>query len=231
MSAVLTPRRRRGVEYLDDPATSAVVRERSLRDVAQSNRLLGGTRAVLGEVRTLLPLLDGGGTLLDVGTGLADIPVHARALAASRGVRLDVYAVDGIEMLARRARPWLDAAVCADVRRLPFADGSVDFVTCSQVLHHFDETEIPHVLRELQRVARRAVVVSDLRRSWLAAGGFWLMTWLLRFHPVTRHDGVVSVLRGFTAAELASHVLSSVQRRACVRRRPGFRLTATWRTA
>jgi hypothetical protein len=77
-------------------------------------------------------------------------------------------------------------------------------------------------------VARRAVIVSDLRRSWIAAAGFWLVSWPLGFHPVTRHDGVVSVLRGFTSAELARHVRDSTGRDADVRRHPGFRLTATW---
>jgi hypothetical protein len=101
-------------------------------------------------------------------------------------------------------------------------------VTCSQVLHHFRDEEIPIVLAELHRVARRAVIVSDLRRSWLAASGFWLATWPLRFHPVSRHDGLTSVLRGFSPAELASHVSLATGRAAAVRRHLGYRITATW---
>jgi SAM-dependent methyltransferase len=122
----------------------------------------------------------------------------------------------------------LDGAVCADARHLPFADASVDVVICSQVLHHFEDAELSVVLAELARVARRYTIVSDLRRSWLAAAGFWLVTWPLRFHPVTRHDGVTSVLRGFTPRELARHVRDATGSAAIVRRHLGFRVTATW---
>src|SRR6202022_399992 len=121
----------------------------------------------------------------------------------------------------------LTASACADARRLPFANASVDVVICSQVLHHFEDADLDTVLRELDRVARRAVIVSDLRRSWVAAGGFWLVTWLLGFHRVSRHDGAVSVLRGFTTRELADHVLRATGTAADVRRRIGFRVTAT----
>jgi SAM-dependent methyltransferase len=145
-------------------------------------------------------------------------------------VSLWVVGVDEAETLARAADRALDGSVCADARRLPFADASLDVVTCSQLLHHFSDDQIPTVLRELDRVARSFVVVSDLRRSWIAAGGFWLLSWVLGFHRVTRHDGTVSVLRGFTAEELAGHVQAATGRRAQVRRHLGFRLTATWRT-
>lgn len=193
--------------------------------------MLGGSHAVLSEIATLLPSLDRHATLLDVGTGLADIPARARALAARRGVQLDATGVDEAESLARVTAGLLDASVCADARRLPFADASHDVVTCSQLLHHFEEGEIAGVLGELHRVARRAVIVSDLRRSWIAAAGFWLVTWPLGFHRVSRHDGVTSVLRGFTAAELARHVRTATGRAAELRRHPGFRITATWRIA
>jgi hypothetical protein len=53
----------------------------------------------------------------------------------------------------------------------------------------------------------------------------------LGFHPVTRHDGVVSVLRGFTPPELARHVRAATGRVAAVRRHFGFRVTATWTRA
>jgi SAM-dependent methyltransferase len=225
---MLTPRRGRGVEHLDDPSTDDALRERSLRDVRRSNLLLGGGWAVLREVERLLPLLGEHATLLDVGTGLADIPAAVRRLANRSGVQLTAYGVDEAASLARTNRALLDASICADARRLPFHDTSIDLVTCSQVLHHFPDEEIPAVLRELTRVARRAVIVSDIRRSWIAAAGFWLVAWPLGFHRVTRHDGVISVLRGFTPHELSAHVSGATGRTATVRRQLGFRVTATW---
>jgi len=190
--------------------------------------LLGGTNAVLSELRRIMPDMGGHFSLLDVGTGLADIPIRARQLAESMGVGMTTYCVDQAETLARLAARVLDSSTCADARFLPFADASVDVVICSQVLHHFEDTELELVLAELHRVARRAVIVSDLRRSWFAAAGFWLVTWPMGFHSVTRHDGATSVLRGFTRGELAEHVRRSTGRDAHVRRHLGYRLTATW---
>lgn len=227
---MFTPSRHRGREVLDDPAVPPALRERSLRDVRRSNVVFGGRRAVLAVLRGLMPGLAPRCRLLDAGVGLADIPVAARALAAELGVALDTFGVDEAPSLARAARPLLGGSVCADVRRLPFRDVSVDVVTCSQLLHHFGDEEVPLVLRELDRVARRYVVVSELRRSWLAACGFWLAAWPLGFHRITRHDGFLSVLRGFTAEELARHVVEATGRRPRVRRHLGFRLTATWET-
>jgi 2-polyprenyl-3-methyl-5-hydroxy-6-metoxy-1,4-benzoquinol methylase len=224
----LSPRRRRDFEHLDDPHVDPALRERSLRDVARANAVLGGTHAVLREVARRLSALGPEGTLLDVGTGMGDIPARARALAARRGVTLTTLGIDEAVSLARLTHGVLDGSACADARRLPFPDASVDIVTCSQVLHHFEDADIPVVLRELQRVARRAVIVSDLRRSWIAAAGFWVVSWPLGFHPVTRHDGVVSVLRGFTPRELSRHVQNATGRSAAVRRHLGFRITATW---
>jgi len=227
---MLVPRRRRGFEHLDNPDTPPELRERSLRDVQRANTLLGGTHAVLAELARLLPTLGEHATLLDVGTGLADIPFRAAERARRYGVALTTIGVDDAASLLVADRSRLDAGVCADARRLPFANASVDVVTCSQVLHHFPDEEISVVLRELQRVARRYVVVSDLRRSWVAAAGFWAIAWPLGFHAVTRHDGFTSVLRGFTTDELARHVRHATDRAPDVRRHPGFRVTATWRT-
>jgi len=83
----------------------------------------------------------------------------------------------------------------------------------------------------MARVARRCVIVSDIRRSWLAAAGIWLASFLLRFHPVSRHDGVTSVMRGFTVDELSLLVGEALGGAAQVRRHPGFRVTASWRVA
>ena len=225
---MLTPGRRRGTERLDEPGVSPELRLRSLRDVARSNTLFGGRRAVLAEVGRTLREVGPRATLLDVGTGLGDVPAGAARLARRRGVALTAIGLDLAPELARAARDRTDGALCGDAFRLPFADRSVDVVTCSQLLHHFAETEVRTLLVELNRVARRRVVIGELRRSWVAAGGFWLASWPLSFHPVTRHDGVLSVLRGFTAGELRALVRSAVGQAAEVRRRAGWRLTAAW---
>jgi len=230
-AAVLTPVRRRGVEILDDPLVEASVRERSISDVARSNRLLGGLRAALRELRAARSGLAAGATLLDVGTGLADIPARARLEAEAAGIALTTIAVDDAPSLLVAGRARVSGSVCANALALPFPDHSVDVVMCSQLLHHFDDDAAPRLVRELNRVARHAVVVADLRRSWVAAAGFWLVSFPLRFHPVTRHDGVVSVLRGFTGPELECLVTGATGVTPVVRRHPGFRLTARWTPA
>jgi 2-polyprenyl-3-methyl-5-hydroxy-6-metoxy-1,4-benzoquinol methylase len=220
--------RRRGVEILDDPTVDPVVRVRSTRDIVWSNRWLGGQRAAVRAIGDIIGGLAPRATLVDIGTGLADIPVGATTVAQDAGVALTTIGVDGAAALLAAARGRVTHVVCADARALPFRDGSMDVVMCSQVLHHFDMGEAERVARELTRVARRFVIVSDLRRSWLAAMGFWIVSVLFGFHRVTRHDGVLSVLRGFTPGELRTLVVRATGVVPTVARRLGYRLTARW---
>lgn len=232
LDAPFTPRTRRsGAEVLDDVACPPELRERSISDVTRANRMLGGRRAVLAELRHLLPSLAGlrrEVTMLDVGTGLGDIPAAARTLAARHGVVLRTIGLDEAHSLTVACGRRLDAGVCADARALPFATGSIDVVTCSQVLHHFRSDEAVELLQELDRVAGCSVIVSDLRRSWVAAGGFWMVSFPMGFHPVSRADGMLSVLKGFTAPELANLVARATGSRVQVTHRLGWRLTAQW---
>jgi SAM-dependent methyltransferase len=232
MQFTLTPHRRRGVEFLDDPGTDPETVRRSLCDVARANALFGGKRAAVRSLAEILPEGREELSLLDVGSGLGDIPVALTLEARRRGVRLNALALDSSETLAREClKRGAAASVRGDALNLPFADQSVDIVFCSQLLHHFTDGDAVRLLAEMNRVARLHVIVSDLRRSWLAAGGIWVASFPLGFHPISRHDGVVSVLRGFTPNELASLVHEATGRRARVRRHAGFRVTACWSTA
>jgi SAM-dependent methyltransferase len=226
--SLLVPPRRRGAEILDAPGTDPVLAYRSLRDVAVANALLGGTRAVLAELAAVWATLPRRTTLLDVGTGIGDIPARARARGARFGVTVETIGLEGDPGLASVSRRATGLAVCADARRLPFADHSVDVVLCSQVLHHFFDGDAQRVLTELDRVARQRVIVSDLHRSRVAAIGIWLASFILAFHPVSRHDGVVSVMRGFRASELRGLIEATLGRLPTVRYRFGYRVTASW---
>jgi len=231
VGASLTPPRRRGVEILDLPDVDPQVVTRSLADVARANALFGGISSAMKEIEDALAEVPQRATLLDVGTGLGDIPCRARSFAAEKGIELTTVGLDSVLELARASRHAVNIAVCGNALHLPFADRSVDIVMCSQVLHHFIAADASRLLREMDRVARVRVVVSDLRRSWIAAAGLWLVSFPLGFHAVSRHDGVVSVLRGFTREELSDTVNDAIARKPVVHQRRGFRITASWTPA
>jgi 2-polyprenyl-3-methyl-5-hydroxy-6-metoxy-1,4-benzoquinol methylase len=226
--SILTPPRRRGLEILDDPNVDPEVVTRSMTDVVRSNYMFGGLSSAIDELKDALKEVPPQATLLDVGTGLGDIPCRAREVAREIGIDLTTVGLDSALELARASRPVLTLTVCGDALRLPFADHSVDIVMCSQLLHHFAGNDALELLREMNRVARVRVIVSDLRRSWIAAAGLWLLSFPLRFHAVSRHDGVVSVMRGFTPEELVDTVREAVARKTVVHRRRAFRVTTSW---
>ncbi len=173
--------------------------------------------------------LKAGLRVLDVGTGLGDVPAGLVPWAARRGVTLLPVGLERSRVAARLGRGRLPTVVgCAGA--LPFAPRSVDVVLVSQVAHHFAADAVVALLRAADRVARRGVVVADLRRSALARLLFRAGAGLLRFDATTRADGETSIRRGYARAELAA-LLARAGIAGRVERRPGFRLVAWWRTA
>jgi hypothetical protein len=113
---------------------------------------------------------------------------------------------------------------------LPIRSRSVDLVLVSQVIHHLRRDAIVQLVSECNRIARMAVIVTDLERSGLAAAGFWVVSRILRFDAATRTDGITSVRRGYTPGEFRDLFKEAGVGAHC-HRRPGYRLVAVWRPA
>jgi SAM-dependent methyltransferase len=216
---------------MDEPEVDRRQLATSLADLRGVNRWLGGTRVVLRHLAAMTARLPSGElTVIDVATGSGDIPLHVARWARRRGMRARVVATDahaGTLALAREhAGRDPDVRVeHADALALPYADGEFDFALCSTALHHFADDDAVRVLRELRRVARRGVVVNDLRRSRPALlGARLLAATLWRSHPVTRHDGPLSVRRAFTPGELLELGRRAGMRGARVHAHPPFRV-------
>ncbi len=220
--------RQRGIEILDDRGVSPDLMTRSMSDVARANILFGGRRAAIAELTPVLREMDEFCSMLDVGTGQGDIPAAAKRVAGKLGLRLWTIGFDLSLPLVSKHRESNDVVARGDAMCLPFDDNSVDVVMASQILHHFQFEDAVTVVGEMNRVARKRVIISDLRRSVFAAAGLWLASFPLGFHPVSRHDGVVSVMRGFLPGELADIVKTATGVAPDVRHRLGFRLTAGW---
>ena len=193
-------------ELLDGADVDAAELTANLRDLARLNRLAGGRRA---SITAIAALADDPRhvQIVDIGTGAGDLPLafwrHGRR---SRG-RWRVTAVDNrADVLAHAASQLAAAAdvtlLLADATKLPLDDRSVDIVHASLLLHHLDPIDAVKALGEMRRIARKGLVINDLRRGPLSFALAAPVVLGLGRSKMTRHDGLISLRRAYTLPEL-----------------------------
>ncbi len=179
-------------ELLDHAAPDDA--RRVLADLARVNRYFGGHRILLKIMRGLAERAESF-SMLDVGAASGDIGAALR----SHYPRATVVSLDRLDFhLGGAAHP----KVVADAFQLPFDAGSFDFVFSSLFLHHFSDAQIVELLGNFKRVARRAVLAIDLERGPLALRFLPATQWLLDWHSMFVHDGLISVQAAFKTGEL-----------------------------
>jgi SAM-dependent methyltransferase len=199
---------------------------RSLADLRFVNRFLGNRGPFTRAVADLLVGVERP-WILDVGCGSADVPAR---LAQQLGRPVQVVALD-IKLLHLQAAPASLHRVVGDVHALPFRPLSFDVVTASLFMHHFDAPELPGVLRSLFALCRRGLVVNDLRRARVPYL-FGRATFRLLFRSaVSVEDGLVSIRRAFTPAELRQGFVDADLPQVDIRRTWPYRLLGSARRA
>jgi SAM-dependent methyltransferase len=218
-------KRSRDKEMMDLPGQPRELLEESLDDIRAINHYLGNYRSVMrGLARLVREQKLVGFSLLDVGTGSGDIPALITNWAQLRGIKTSIIALEPEPVTARLAAtltqrtnppfiPLLQRGKEGDFRRFgisvvrgdgyapPFRPASFDFVLASQLLHHFPEDKIVTLLRTWSKVARKAIIISDLVRHPVAYHGIRLITKLFTRNVMTRTDAPLSVQRAFTITE------------------------------
>jgi SAM-dependent methyltransferase len=197
------------LELLDRPVAPAA-RAASLADIDRLNAWFRGYALTMSEIRRLAAAVPRNRALvvLDVGGGHAAFAVRLVRWArrSGRAIRVVVVERDAETLaFARRAcaaYPEI-SLVRADATALPVRAGAADVVAASLTLHHLEPDDAVAGLREMA-AAGRAVVVNDLLRTRFSLGLVWLATRLLCCHPISRHDGPLSVRRAYSSAELGT---------------------------
>lgn len=123
-------------------------------------------------------------TFLDVGCGTGEYLGLARGFGAATVIGIDLsYAYcERLRISAPR-----DCSVHGSGLALPFAAESIDLVLCSEVIEHIVPEWANQVMGELQRVARRTVIVTTPNRTALIRR---LGSWAL---PAQTHELDLSV--------------------------------------
>jgi SAM-dependent methyltransferase len=192
---------------MDLTGNSPEIMADDLRNLRLLNRYLCGSRSVLLALERALgrnPFKNI--SVLDVGTGSADIPAAIFAWAKRRSIAAKIVGVEAEPITARiaavRTKQLADINIIqGDAGAPPFSPGSFDFVVASQFLHHFSEAKIVDLLRQWAKLARRGIVISDLVRHPVAYHGIRLLTKLTTRNIMTLTDSPLSVWRAFTLKE------------------------------
>lgn len=101
-----------------------------------------------------------GETLLEAGCGTAVLSAQM-ALAGRRILLCDFskpILERALEVFEASALPTPDTFCCDITQGLPFGEQSIDVVWSSGVLEHWPDEEVQPILKEMARVARRAVI-------------------------------------------------------------------------
>lgn len=201
-------------ELLDQNRGSLADVRQSLADIRRINAWLGGARVACNSVFDLLEKRGlKSATILDVGTGSADIPQRLVEQGRKRGYDLKILALDLSARHLQIAKEYVGGIpeielVQGDAFALPLENKSVDIVVSSLFLHHFRAPQILEVLREWERVSRVGWVANDLIRHPFALVFFRAAGPIFARSYLTRYDGVVSIRRAYTLAEMRAIVQS-----------------------
>lgn len=203
------PRRSGLTEWIDSPETPWDDVLVAMRDVQRVNWLLGAYPVLLAHLGRLASWpADRPLRVLDVATGLADIPRALVDWARRRGRAIEVIGLDLNPRILAMAEDTLAdypeiTLVEGNALVLPFEDASLDWAMCHLALHHFPLDTHVAFFRELDRVVRPGggLLVGDLLRSRLnyaAAVPFLSVV----SSPIAKRDGLVSILNSLSAPEL-----------------------------
>jgi 2-polyprenyl-3-methyl-5-hydroxy-6-metoxy-1,4-benzoquinol methylase len=194
-------------ELMDRPQPVTAELMSDLRNLRQLNRYFGSHELTTYFLRRWI---QPGAQLrvLDLATGSGDIPRLVVDYARQVGATVTVEAIDQQGSTLEIARDLSAGYPEIDFKQgeaLFFGEeGRYDIVLCSLALHHFADEAAALLLARCRRLSRRFVLVSDLRRGWLATVGVYLLTGLIYRDPMTRTDGRLSAARAFSFQELGS---------------------------
>jgi len=195
-------------ELMDRPDADPKQLAHALAYIRFVNRRLGGTEGLVRHLRDWLPALSSKKTItmLDIGTGSADIPLAAGAWAKAKGLTLRTTGLDFHETTLNLARAHVGTNpditfLRADALQLGaiFPPRSFDIVHMGMFLHHLTDHDCLKVLRQAHRLTRFGLVWNDLIRS--RASKAFLQLLLVGQPLMVRHDASVSIDAGFTLPE------------------------------
>ncbi len=182
----------------------------TLQEIERINFRLGGNNVSLNGIKQLISNRQQKlYTVVDIGCGSGGFLKSLAKWARKQGVSVKLIGIDANPhtiTLAKELHSRDEALISfqvMDVFSSDFSQIKADIITCNLTLHHFKDDKVALLLHQLANNATLGVVVNDLHRSALAYRLFQGYSTFFMKSKIAKHDGLISILRGFTKQELA----------------------------
>jgi SAM-dependent methyltransferase len=194
-------------EMMDNECVDQVTYQRCLSDLASVNRVTRTHEPTLRWLARATKHLPKGATfsVLDVAYGQGDLLRAIFLWARRNGLEARLSGIDQnprSAVAARSATPpemtinYQTGDVFAYTPAVP-----VDFIVSSQFTHHLNDLDVIRFLTWLEKHSLHGWHIADLHRHVFPYYGFRLLARLMGWHRIVRHDGAVSIARGFRREE------------------------------
>ncbi|GAB5565249.1 MAG: hypothetical protein Wins2KO_23120 [Winogradskyella sp.] len=206
-----TTYRSNATEIMDDFSMKGELLRDTLDKLGKINKWLGGNNVTINGVEQLLKDQDKSKTytIIDLGCGHGDMLRLVADFGRKQGFKFKLIGIDANEDAVAYARELSNDYAALSFQKLDifseeFEDLKFDIALSTLFLHHFNENEIEHMLKQLASKANIGIVINDLHRSTLAYGLFKLLGIFISNDMIVQ-DGLTSILRAFKRNELESH--------------------------
>lgn len=173
--------------------------------------------------------------ILDVACGGGDVAVRIARRARLQNRKVEIVGVDTSETAIDYANEkaggyglkstWF---LTRDVFEEPLP-GSFDVVICTLFLHHLEPHRATQLLQRMASAARYAILIDDLRPTWLGYSMAWCACRILSRSEIVHNDGPSSVRAAYTPDEAIEFARLAGLQGAQVQMHWPQRYLLTWR--
>lgn len=197
------------IEIMDNLDFQGLEMQNLLKDLKTVNKWLGGNNITIDGLQKLLNPNNKTEkiTILDVGCGDGELLRQCADFGERNNFEFELIGIDFNENILEFAKiqskeylniKFYKVDVFSEENLIP----NCDIALCTLFLHHFSNEKIINILKILLNKTQIGLVINDLERSKPAFNLFKIASPLFLKTKTAKHDGLVSVARGFKREEL-----------------------------
>lgn len=197
-------------EAMDSPNMDPLLLKKVYADINMVNKVLYGFSITIKAIEKIMKKHPSTSySILDMGCGDGSMLREVALYFKNKAVVLELLGIDinykSIELAKEASKdyPNIQFKVC-DILDLDEPGLQCDILLCTLTMHHFKSSEIPIFLDRFTKLSRLAVIINDLHRSKASYYLFILFSLIFIKTDIAKQDGLISIKRSFTKADLVS---------------------------